>query len=350
MSDRSLTRLLVSLASLVIVIAGLKAASGLLSPILLSLFIVLVCSPLLAWLRHKRVPGWLAYMIVILGVIALGLVLVVFLGISVAQLSEALPQYRPLLETQFALMQQQLARFGIRQEDIFQLDLINPGRIIQLTIAFIRGLIGTLSNVGLTLFIFIYMLIGASSFSNKLKRGLGARNPMLARLTASSRSISVYLLIKSWLGGMSGIGQTILLLFLGVDFAVLWGVLSFLFNFIPNIGYVIALVPPLVLALLEFGFVKAAIVFIGYALINNFFDVVVGPRYLGRGLDLSTLTTFLAVILWTWILGPIGAFLALPLTVLIKKLALETFPDSQILATLIGAGDSEDTIDEKIQK
>ncbi|WP_088890873.1 AI-2E family transporter [Leptolyngbya ohadii] len=349
MSDRSLTRLLVSLASLVIIIAGLKAASSLLTPILLSLFIVLVCSPLVAWLRQKRVPNWLAYTIVTLGVIATGLLLIGFLGISVAQLSEALPQYRDSLDAQFALLQQQFDRFGIRQEDIFQLDLIEPGRIIQLTLSFFRGLLGTLSNTGLTLFIFIYMLVGASSFSRKLKRGLGNENPMLGRFTAFSRSISVYLLIKSWLGAMAAIGQTILLLFLGVDFAVLWGVLSFLFNFIPNIGYVIALIPPIIVTFLEFGLVKAIIVFIGYAVINNFFDMVIGPRYLGRGLDLSTLTTFLAVILWTWILGPIGAFLALPLTVLIKKLALEAFPDGQILATLLGADEEEETIDEKLR-
>lgn len=345
MPDRSVNRLLVSLASIVIIIAGLKATSELLGPILVSLFIVLVCNPLVLWLRHKRIPKWLAYTIVILGVIAVGLVFIAFLGVSIAQLTAALPKYRELLDAQFATWQREIAKWGVEGKDIVKLNLISPGRLFQLIISFLTGLLGTLTNVGLTLFIFIYMLVGATSFSQKLRRGLGIGNPMLDRIQVFSRSISIYLLIKSWLGAMTAIGQSILLLVLGVDFAVLWGVLSFLFNFIPSIGYVIALIPPLVVAFLKFGIVKAVIVFIGYAVINNFFDMVIGPRYLGKGLDLSTLITFLAVILWTWILGPIGAFLALPLTVMLKKLLLESYPDTQILATLIGEDESEETID-----
>lgn len=344
MPDRSINRLLVSLASVVVIIAGLKATSNLLGPILLSLFIVLICNPIVLWLRQKRFPKWLAYTIVILGVIAVGFIFVAFLGISIAQLTVALPKYRSLLEDQVATWQQEIDKFGIEGKDIIKLNLISPGRIFQLIISFLTGLLGTITNVGLTLFIFIYMLIGAASFSSKLRQSLGAGNPMLDRIQVFNRSISIYLLIKSWLGAMTAIGHIILLLVLGVDFAVLWGVLSFLFNFIPNIGYVIALIPPVVVAFLEFGIFKAVIVFIGYALINNFFDMVIGPRYLGKGLDLSTLVTFLGVILWTWILGPIGAFLALPLTVMLKKLLLESYPETQVLATLIGEDEKGETI------
>lgn len=340
----SITRLLVSLASLVILIAGLKIASGLLGPVLLSLFIVLVTSPLVEWLRRRRVPNWLSYTLVVLGVLVLGLLLIAFLGLSISQLTTALPAYRSLLDTQISAFIQWLSARGIRSADLLQLDIVNPSRIIQFVIAFIRGLLGTLSNIGLTLFIFIYMLVGASSFSRKLSRGLGASNPMLDRIQSFSRSISIYLFIKTGLGAMTAIGHTLLLGVLGVDFAVLWGVLSFLFNFIPNIGYIISLIPPLMLALLEFGIGKAVIVFVAYAAINNFFDVVIGPRYLGKGLDLSILVTFLAVIFWTWVLGPIGAFLALPLTVMLKKLVLEPYADTQLLAVLMGTEDDDETI------
>lgn len=343
MQDRSIARLLVSLGSLVIVIAGLKAAAGLLAPVLLSVFIVLLCAPLVAWLQQRRVPAWLAHTLVVSGVVAIGLLLIGFLGLSINQLTTTLPAYRDLLETQSLALQQWLASMGVTTDDLSSQDVVNPGRVIQLVIGFIRGLLGTLSNIGLTLFIFVYMLVGASSFAHKLNRGLGQDNPLLARFHAFGRSISVYLLIKSWLGALTAIGQTLLLLVLGVDFAVLWGVLSFLFNFIPNLGYIIALIPPVVMALVEFGITKAVIVFVGYAIINNFFDVVIGPRYLGKGLDLSTLITFLAVIFWTWVLGPIGAFLALPLTVMLKKLVLEVYPDTRLLATLMGSDGPRDT-------
>jgi AI-2 transport protein TqsA len=346
----SITRLLVSLSSLVIIIAGVKAAAGLLGPVLFSLFIVLVTAPLVEWLRRRRVPNWLSYVLVVLGVVAIGLLLIGFLGISVAQLTDALPAYRSRLEAQLAALVDWLTDRGFEASDVIELDLINPGRIIQLVISFIRGLLNTLSNAGLTLFIFIYMLVGSASFSKKLNRSLGQANPMLSRIQGFSRSISVYLFIKTGLGALTAIGQTLLLWFLGVDFAILWGVLSFLFNYIPNIGYIVALIPPMIMALLEFGVGKALAVFVGYALINNFFDMVIAPRYLGKGLDLSTLVTFLAVIFWTWVLGPIGAFLALPLTVMLKKLLLEPFADTRLLATLIGADDQEDTISHRVQQ
>jgi predicted PurR-regulated permease PerM len=338
----SITRLLVSLSSLIIIIAGLKVAAELLGPVLLSLFIVLVTAPLVEWLRRRRVPNWLAYTIVVLGVLILGLLLIIFLGLSVSQLTATLPKYRSLLDARLPLLIQWLDARGIESADLLRLDFINPGRIIQLVIAFISGLLGTLSNIALTLFIFIYMLVGASSFSRKLNRGLGLNNPMLDRIQSFSHSISVYLFIKTGLGAMTAIGQVLLLWIVGVDFAVLWGVLSFLFNFVPNIGYIISLIPPLVLALLDLGIGKAVIVLVGYAAINNFFDVVVGPRYLGKGLDLSILVTFLSVIFWTWVLGPIGAFLALPLTVMLKKVVLEPYADTQLLATLMGADDENE--------
>ena len=131
----------------------------------------------------------------------------------------------------------------------------------------------------------------------------------------------------------------LLMWILGLDFAVLWGALSFFFNFVPSVGLYIALIPPLLLAIVQLGWVKTLIFLVGYLGINNFFDIVVAPRYLAKGLDLSALVTFLAVIIWAWILGPIGAFIALPLTVMVKKLLLEAFPQTQMIATLISAGE-----------
>lgn len=340
----SIVRPLVAIAAFIIIVAGLKAASELLSPVLLSLFIVLVTAPMVQWLRAKRVPSWLANLLVILGVVAAGMLLILFLAASVAQLTASIPEYRSLLDAQFDQFEAWINARGIESSDLFNLEVFQPSRLIQIVVAFLTGLIGTLGNAGLTLFIFIYMLVGSSSFSQKLNRGLGKNHPVLDRMRAFGRSVSLYLLIKGWLGAMTAIGQTILLWIIGVDFAVLWGVMSFLFNFIPNVGYIIALVPPLVLALLESGIGAAVAVFIGYALINNFFDMVVGPRYLGQGLDLSTLVTFLAVIFWTWVLGPIGAFLALPLTVMFKTIVLEVFPDSSLLAQLMGADEPRETL------
>jgi predicted PurR-regulated permease PerM len=339
---RGIVPLLLGLASLVLVVAGLRAISDLMSPILLSLFVVMVTSPLMQWLKARGIPGWLAYTLVLLGVIAVGLVFILFLAASLAQLSAELPTYRNLIDQQLTELAQWLDGKGIQAQDIRDLEWFQPGRILQVLLYFISALLGTVSNVGFTLLIFIYMLASATNFSGRLRYGLSTNPPMLSRFSHFSSSISTYLLIKSWLGALTALLQVVLMWILGIDFAVLWGVFSFLFNFVPNIGFYISLIPPTLIALLTLGWAKAIIFAVGYTLINNFFDIAIAPRYLGKGLDLSTIVTFLAVVFWAWILGPIGAFLALPLTVMVKTLVLEPFPETQLLAQLMASGSTSD--------
>ena len=191
------------------------------------------------------------------------------------------------------------------------------------------------------------MLASAPSFARQLRQGLRNNAHLLGQFQDFAHSTTSYLAIKSWLGALTAICQIILMWVMGVNFAVLWGVLSFLFNFVPNIGFYLALILPVLLTLLNQGLWQAVILGICYAVINNFFDIVVAPRFLAKGLDLSVLVTFSAVIIWTWIFGPIGAFMALPLTVMVKKLLLEPFPQTQLVASLLGSGDEDKTKQEK---
>jgi len=338
---KSVIPLLVAIAATVIIVAGLRAMSGLLSPILLSLFIVLITSPMMARLKQRGLPAWLAYTLVVLGVIVVGLCFILFLAVSLNQLSQELPTYTALIDEQLADLEQWLTQYGVTAADIRALEWFQPENIFQLLFSFISALLGTVGNVGFMLLVFIYMLASAPNFSARLRRGLATDLPLLERFNDFAHSMGTYLLIKSWLGSVTALSQIILMWVMGIDFAVLWGVFSFLFNFVPNIGFYLALIPPLLLALLKFGLVKAAVFGVLYALINNFFDIVVAPRFLGKGLDLSTLVSFLAVVIWTWILGPIGAFMALPLTVMVKKLVLETFQDTQMIGGLLSSGGGE---------
>ena len=318
--------------------------AGLLGPIFLSLFVVLITYPIMIWLKGRGVPGWLAYASVVLGVIVVGLLFILFLGVSLTELYAALPTYQDRIAQQLSALEQWLAGYNIQSEDLLQLEWFDPTQIFKLLFSFVQGLLDTVGNTALTLLIFIYMLASASNFTARLQRDLASNPSLLHRFRSFASSTSTYLLIKSWLGALTAIGQIILMLILGVDFAVLWGVFSFLFNFIPNIGFYIALIPPVMIALIDLGLTKAIIVAVGYTLINNFFDVAIGPRYLSEGLDLSVVVTFLSVIIWAWILGPIGAFMALPLTLMVKKLVLETFSDTLTLASLMSSGTGEEQI------
>lgn len=344
---RSITSLLIGIASLVLIVAGLKAMSGLLSPILLSLFIVLVTYPIMMWLKRRGFPHWLAYTIVLFIVLSVGAFFVFFFTISFEQLADVLPSYVNQIEAQLNNLWQWLNERGVESEDIQSLQWFQPERIIQLVLSFISSLISIFSNIGLTLLIFIYMLATAPTFARQLRRGLGDNSLLIGQFQDFAQSTTSYLAIKSWIGALTAICQIILMWIMGVQFAVLWGVLSFLFNFIPNIGFYIALVPPVLLTLLNQGLGRAVIFGVIYALINLFFENVVSPHYFAEGLDLSVLVTFLAVIIWTWIFGPIGAFMALPLTVMVKKLLLEIFPQTQLVASLLGSGDEEATKQEK---
>jgi AI-2 transport protein TqsA len=197
---RGIVPLLLGLASLVLVVAGMRAISGLLSPILLSLFVVMVTSPLMQWLKARRFPNWLAYTLVLLGVISVGLVLIFFLAASLAQLSAEVPNYRNLIDNQITELVQWLDSRGIQAQDLKDLEWFQPGRILQMLLSFISALLGTVSNVGFTLLIFIYMLASAANFSGRLRQGLSSHPQMLGRFSSFSSSISTYLLIKSWLG------------------------------------------------------------------------------------------------------------------------------------------------------
>lgn len=340
---RNVVSLLIGIASLMVIVAGLKVMSSLLSPILLSLFIVLVTSPIMSWLKRRGVPHWFAYMTVLLIVLIVGAFFILFFTISLSELSDELPNYVSQIEAQLNILWQWLKEKGVESDDIQALKWFQPERIIQLTVSLVSLLLGIFSNIGLTFLIFIYMLASAPTFAAQLRRGLGDNSPLLGQFYDFAHSTTSYLMIKSWVGTLTAICQIILMWVMGVKFAVLWGVLSFLFNFIPNIGFYIALIPPVLLTLLNQGLKEAVILGVLYTLINLFFENVVSPRFLAEGLDLSVLVTFLAVIIWTWILGPIGAFMALPLTVMVKKLVLEPFPQTQLVASLLGSRDEDKT-------
>lgn len=341
--SRTVGRLLLSLASLVIIIAALKSISQLLGPILLSLFVVLIVYPIMLWLERRGMARWIAYTLVVLGVIAVGTIFIIFLAVSLTELSITLPKYEELLDARLDGLQQWLASHNLRIEDVLELNWFNPQNIFQLLFYLVSILLETVANVGLTLLVFIYMLASAGNFWTHLRRELAADPPMLKRFSSFGQSIRIYLVIKSWLGVMTALFQVILMWILGIDFAVLWGVFSFLFNFVPNIGFYIGLIPPVIIAVIKLGITKTIILIFGYTLINNFFDVLIAPHYLGKGLDLSILVGFLGLIFWTWMLGPIGAFLALPLTVMVKKLLLESLPDTQLLASLMSSNSETDS-------
>jgi predicted PurR-regulated permease PerM len=252
-------------------------------------------------------------------------------------LVEALPTYADNAESQLEELQAQLEELGI--DDILpSLDFLDPSKLIDLISGFLGSLFGSLALVFLMLMFFVFMFLEASGFSVRLRKGLAPDSPLLTRFHEYTRDVREYWWITSAIAFVIAVLDVIFLLILGVDFAILWGVVAFLLSYIPSLGFWLALIPPFLLAWAEFGIATAMIVFIGYVLINGSIQNFVQPKVTGGGLNLSPLVVTISVVVWAWALGPIGAILAVPATMLVKKLFLERYEETRWLAIAIGEG------------
>jgi len=335
----SYLQFLLGLASIVIIIAGMRAVASVLNPILMALFIVIVSLPLTRWLETRGLGHGIAIAITILVVILTFASVFLLIGSSLAQFTADLPALKAGLDALITGWEGSLAARGINVTGVAAELGLNGGHVVQLLATIVGGLVSLLGSVGFIIMYFIFMMIEAAGFPEKLRQGLGS-NPAVLKASRYTRSIGTFMSIKAWLGFMAAAGDVILLLVLGVNYALLWGVMSFLLSFIPSIGYILALIPPVLVALIQHGPTTALIVFFGYWLINGVIDSIIGPHYLGQGLDLSIVVTIIAAFFWGWVLGPIGAFLALPITIGIKMLILEHFPDTRWVAAAIASESS----------
>jgi AI-2 transport protein TqsA len=299
------------------VLAGVRAVADLLNPLLLAGFLALLLQPLLNKLRPL---GGAAVAVIVLVVLLGGLALVGFIGVSLRQLALELPRYQNELRGLLASITRQLADRGINAAAYIESALTGP--TVGRTVLRISGTVASgFGNMVLTLFLFAFVLGGMWELERRAKREALDHSPAAERFMGFSTTIRNYMGVRAVLGLAAAVLNYVLLLVVGVDHALLWGVLSFLLSFVPNIGFLLSLVPPLLLTLLSKGWPSALIVLLGYVVINSVLDNVIGPRLVARQMKISPLLSFLSVLFWAWLLGPTGAILAVPLTVLIQQLA-----------------------------
>lgn len=340
--EPSIAHDLVTLAAAVIVIVGMKLLASILVPVLTSMFFLLAFLPLVGWLQRKGVtPGWSKVITIALALTLLvGIVLLVV--VSVVQLAENWPTYQDQLRARLDALSNWLADYGITLSSQEAADEVDYRTVLDVAVRFVPGVISAAAAVLLSLVVFIYALIDIERIRERLSRGLGADNPQLAQLARMVSVVSRYIAIRAVLGAMAAALDVVWLLVLGVQYALFWGFISFIMSFIPYLGYWVAVIPPMLLALATEGWVAAALVFVGYLLINGAIDNLVGPTLMGRGLNLAPAVTVISIVFWGTILGPMGAILALPLTVACKLVLLERSPNSRWLALLLSAGDGTD--------
>lgn len=326
---------LVTTAAFVILVAGLREAQPILVPFLLSAFIAVIAMPPLVFLQHRHIPKGVALTLVIGGVVGIGMLMGALVGSAVDDFSAQLPTYQAKLEVQTVNFLNWLAGLGIEISREVVNNLLDPAKAMKMAAQGLNTLGGLLTNAFLILLTVIFILLEASSFPTKLRLIFDDPEHSFGQLERFTDNIKRYMAIKTGTSLLTGIVITVWLWVIGVDYPVLWGTLAFLLNYVPNIGSIIAAIPALLLALVQLG--PGAVLWsaIGYLVVNNLVGNVIEPRFMGRGLGLSTLVVFLSLVFWGWVLGPVGMFLSVPLTMTLK-IALDSSEETRWIAILLG--------------
>jgi len=325
-------------ASFVVIIAGLQAAAPLLLPFLLSIFLVILSLPLLVWLQGKGIPTALAVLLTVLANIVFLATIVVIVGGSVERFTEEAPKYADSLQQTAAGLLTWLQGKGINVSPEIP---VNPGAVMGLVGQVFNSLASVLSHFVLVVITTIFILFEATQFPQKLRLALGGRDGNSETFSRIILEVQRYLVLKTLISIPTGLLIGVWVAVLGLDFPVLWGLLAFLFNYVPNLGSIIAAIPAVLLALVQLGPSTAALVGIGYLVVNMALGNFVEPYLMGRKFGLSTLVVFLSLVFWGWVWGPFGMLLSVPLTMVVKIL-LENSEDYQWVAVLLGPTPAQD--------
>jgi predicted PurR-regulated permease PerM len=326
-------RFLLGVIAFILVIAAMRDAQSLVVPLLLALYAALIAAPAVAGLQKKGMPVWAAVVVVVLAMAIIVVLLGLLAGTSVQEFSAKLPGYQQQLTERLQGAEELL---GGRGETVLRelIETIDPGKAMSLAASLLNGVSGVLTNSALILFIMILLLFDLTSIPAKMRGAMPNSKPILDYLDTVTDSLKHYIVIKSLISLFTGIVVGLFVGLMGVDFPVLWGLLAFALNFIPNIGSILAAVPAVLLAMIQFGPGKALIVVGGYVAINVIVGNLIEPRITGQGLGLSTLVVFVSLVFWGWVLGTMGMLLSVPLTMTIK-IGLESHPDSRWVAALL---------------
>ena len=317
MQERQIGYYFIVMASVIIVLAGIKSASEIIVPFLLSLFIAIILSPSFFYLKSKGFPQALALSLVILSfVLFLGAV-ASLIGNSVQDFSANIDLYSQKLAQNYVTLAHYAASFGVDIPVEELSTFINSKQIMLFVSSIIKGMGSMFTNGFVILLTVVFMLLESKSFVEKIKISDGNKGSM-KHIEQIFSKIKEYMILKALISLFTGFIVWIALLIIGTDYAFLWAVVAFLLNFIPNIGSVIAAIPAILISLVQLGSVSAAIVASFYVAINVIIGSVIEPRVMGRGLGLSTLVVFLSLLFWGWLLGMVGMLLSIPLTIMAK--------------------------------
>ncbi len=329
------TRILVILGMLAVLTISIKQAQATLEWFLFTVFLALINTPLVLWLKRKRIPHAIAVLLVVAGIAAVLVVIGVLVGKSLNSFYAGLPSYQSIWQQRVSSLQAFFAANGITITDSLLAHQIEPEAVKTLTASLLSGIGSALFELVMILLAVTFIFLEAPGFPGKLRAAFGDPNKDFRLFMAFVFDMNHYMNIKTVISAVMGVLVGVMLFILGVDQPILWGFLAFLLHYVPNVGAFIAAVPAVLLAFIQYGIGRAAEVAIGYTAIDFILGNVVEPMLMGRKFGLSTLVVLVSLIFWGGLLGIGGVILCVPLTMTLK-FACENNKNTRWIAVLLG--------------
>lgn len=334
-----LALILMAAGGLVLALAGLRAVNGIVAPTLLGLVIVVTVYPLARWMHRRGFPVWLATLGTML--VAYGIILVLFVGTTMALVAfvRTLPQYEQEIQPLYESAQRWLESLGISSVDLGQaLSDVSPEQVTGAVVQALGSVSSAVVALLLMLTVTFFIVLDSGSFPGRFA-AIERDRPELARgFREFATGTRTYLFVATVFGGVVALADVGILYLLDIPYPWTWGMLAFLTGYIPNVGFVIGLIPVAILALLGGGWTDMVVVIVAYCAINFVLQSLIQPKFVGDSVGLATTVTFLSLAFWTFVVGPIGAILAVPLTLLAKAMLLGTDPTLRWAELLISSG------------
>jgi predicted PurR-regulated permease PerM len=328
--------ILVGLASATIAIGGVRSIASLVAPAFLALVLVITVHPIRVALSRRGWPNWLGTLAVAAAVYAVLITLAVMLIVSIAQFAGLLPTYKDEFQSVIANVKQFFDSLNVHSK---QADAMTSqasfGNLSGWIGSLLSSLLSTLSDLFFVLMLLIFLAMDSSWFPAMLGSARKLRPNLVEAMESFAHGTRMYFAVSTIFGLIVAIIDTLLLAVMGVPSPVLWGLLAFITNYIPNIGFIIGLIPPAVLGLLEGGPKLMLAVIVAYCVVNLIIQSIIQPKFVGDAVGLSTSITFLSLVFWTWVLGPLGALLAIPLSLLVRCVWFDVDPGTQWARPLI---------------
>jgi len=343
--------LIVGIAAALVAALGLKAFTDVVGPLFLAVVLSIVVHPVRRISHRFHLPGWVGMILSLIAVYCIVAGLVVVLLLSGAQLAGLLEESAPEFQALAGDAVDKLAELGVSQEQLQAIaNGLDPGKLVDFTASLLGGLAGVLSSVSFLILLLFFTVSDAGTFASRLGEISPAGQRLAAAFQLFAHGSRKYLGVSTVFGAGVALFDFIALVLLDIRYAWLWALLAFVTNFVPNVGFIIGLIPPTILALVDHGPKTAIAIIVIYCVLNIIIQSVIQPRVVGMVVGLSGTLSFISLVVWTSIMGAVGALLAVPATLLVKALFVDVDPDHRWMQSLLSnAPEEEDPAAETVE-